>query len=299
MQIRKKYVKLAGFCLWLLLSGCQEMLCDCAPGAAGTLPATKVSPIDGKELILIPAGQFIMGTDKTDTENTHQKIGTVKPLYLDQHPERTLELDAFYIDRHEITNKEYKRFIVETQFPDYPMNWQQNTFPEGLEDHPVTNIVWSEAFAYCAWAGRQLPSEAQWEKAARGADGQPYPWGEVYEKGIANMGIEGDRKTAAVGSYAKDKSPYGVFDMAGNVMEWTQDWYRAYPGNDFKDPRFGTKFKVLRGNAFQKAGHYFLDAYRYAFNRTEVPADDYFENVGFRCATGFLPKGAESAAGAS
>ncbi len=284
----RKYAHTAVFCLSLLLSGCQDTFCDCPSTDSSALPATKAAPVDGKPLVLIPAGPFVMGTDKTDTDNTHQKIGTVKPLYLDQHPERTLNLAAYYIDQYEITNKEYRRFIVETQFPEYPTHWQETAVPEGLGAHPVVNITWREAFSYCAWAGRRLPTEAQWEKAARGPEGQLFPWGPEDRKKVANMGVEGDRKTVPVGSYPEDKSPYGVFDLAGNVMEWTRDWYQAYPGNGHKDPRFGTQFKVLRGNGFQKAGHYFLEAYRYAFNRTEVPPDDYFENVGFRCATPFL-----------
>ena len=289
MHSIRKYGKPFGVFILLLLSGCSGGLCDCAP-KDGPLEPARMSPIDGKEMRLVPAGSFIMGTNKTDSEDTHQKIGTVKPLYLDQHPERQLTLDAYYIDKYEITNTEYKRFVDATQFPDYPTHWENVSFPEEIAAHPVTNITWREAFAYCAWADRQLPTEAQWEKAARGPSGQPYPWGDEYEKGKANMGIEGDRKTMPVGSYPSDVSPYGVFDLAGNVMEWARDWYAAYPGNSFQDPRFGTNFKVLRGNAFQKAGHYFLDAYRYAFNRTEVPADEYFENVGFRCATDPIPE---------
>ena len=90
---------------------------------------------------------------------------------------------------------------------------------------------------------------------------------------------------AKVCSYPDDISPYDVYDMAGNVMEWTMSWYQPYPGSTYKNPRFGKLLNVLRGNAFQKAGHYFLDAYRYAFSRSEADPNDYFENVGFRCVT--------------
>lgn len=269
----KKYTAIVILCLGVFLTACGEK----------PLQKVKVSPVDQKEMVLIPAGEFIMGTNKTDPENTHQKIGTVKPLYLDQHPERKVTLDAYYIDRTEVTNAEYKRFIEAMQFPDLPSNWKNETYPEGMADHPVIGITWHEALTYALWAGKRLPTEAQWEKAARGTEGFEYPWGNEYVKGHANVGIEDAKGTLPVRSKPQDVSPYGVYDMAGNVMEWTMDWYLPYPGNTHKDQRFGKTLKVLRGNAFQKAGHYFLDAYRYAFNRTEVPPDEFFENVGFRC----------------
>lgn len=269
-------------CLWLAGSACDGL------GGNNSLEQVIISEIDQKEMVLIPAGEFIMGTNKTDTENTHQQIGTVKPLYLDQQPERKINLPAYYIDRYEVTNKEYKRFIDATQFDELPSHWENETYPEELADHPVTNITWREAWSYAMWAHKQLPTEEQWEKAARGTGGQVYPWGDVFEKGNANMGIEGARKTVPIGSYLNDVSPFQVYDMGGNVMEWTQDWYQAYPGSDYKDPRFGKTFKVLRGNGFQQAGHYFLEAYRYSFYRTEAEPNEYFSNVGFRCATPFI-----------
>ena len=278
------------FFLWVLLFGGLLLLsacgstCDCSDENR-PLAQVKVSAIDKKEMVLIPAGDFIMGTDKTDEENTHRKIGAVKPLYLDQHPVRTIHLDAYYIDKYEVTNEEYKNFIDASGFDEYPGNWENGVFADGTGKYPVTHITWKEAWTYALWAGKMLPSEAQWEKAARGVDGQPFPWGDSYEKGKSNIGIEGARAPAPVGSYPGDSSPYGVYDLAGNVMEWTLSWYLPYPGNTYKDPRFGKVLKVLRGNGFQKAGHYFLDAYRYTFARTEVDPNDYFENVGFRCVT--------------
>ncbi|KMP12417.1 hypothetical protein UZ36_00675 [Candidatus Nitromaritima sp. SCGC AAA799-C22] len=266
----------------LLLSACGSP-CDCEDKNA-PLSSVKVSAIDGKEMVLVPAGEFIMGTDKTDEENTHRKIGSVKPLYLDQHPERTIHLDAYYIDRYEVTNEEYKRFLDASGYDEFPGHWENGTFAEGTAKHPVTQVTWREAWSYAMWARKTLPTEAQWEKAARGTDGRSFPWGNDFEKGKANIDIEGARAPVAVGSYPGDLSPYGAYDLAGNVMEWTLDWYRPYPGNNYKDKRFGKVLKVLRGTGFQKAGHYFLPAYRYAFARTEADPNEYFENVGFRCA---------------
>ncbi|MBI5428541.1 MAG: SUMF1/EgtB/PvdO family nonheme iron enzyme [Nitrospinae bacterium] len=277
----KKYTVLLALCLSISQPACQ----------GEKLPATMVSEIDRKAMVLVPAGEFVMGTNKTDPENIHLRIGTVKPLYVDQQPERKVFLDAYYIDRFEVTNKEYKRFVDSAQYPDCPANWVDGEYPRGLDDHPVTNVSWAQAMAYALWAHKTLPTEAQWEKAARGADGRIYPWGNEYAKGQANIEIDAVRQTAPVGSYPRDVSPYQAYDMSGNVMEWTQDWYQAYPGNDYQSSRFGKNFKVLRGNGYQKAGHYFLEAYRYLFHRTEAEPDEFFENVGFRCATPFIKPG--------
>lgn len=265
----------------LLLASCRDA--DDPAVKSPDLPSVIISAIDKKEMVLIPAGESIMGTNRTDPENTHQKIGAVKPLFLDQQPERKIRLDAYYIDKYEVTNKEYKLFVDAAQYVDLPSLWARGTYPDDLADHPVTNITWSEAMAYALWARKILPTEAQWEKAARGSGGNVFPWGNKYIKGNANMGLEGARKTAPAGSHPGDVSPYNVFDLAGNVMEWTLDWYQPYPGSGYKSPRFGRQFKVLRGNGFQKGGHYFLEAYRFSFYRTEADPNDYFDNVGFRC----------------
>ena len=276
---RKLFLLLLPFSLFLV--SCGDI--DSASNKSSGLPPNKISLADSKEMALIPAGEFIMGTNKTDPENTHQQIGAVKPLFLDQRPERQIKLDAYYIDKYEVTNKEYRVFVDATQYVDLPSLWSNWTYPDDLADHPVTNITWSEAMAYALWAGKTLPTEAQWEKAARGSAGNIFPWGNEYIKGKANMGVEGSKKTAPVGSHPDDVSPFGIFDMAGNVMEWTLDWYQPYPGSNFKSKRFGKKFKVLRGNGFQKGGHYFLDAYQFLFYRTEADPNEFYDNVGFRC----------------
>lgn len=264
--------------LWIAV--CVLNACE---GIRDPWPTQKISKIDGKTMVLIPAGEFIMGTSRTDPDKTHLKIGTVKPLYLDQHPERRVYLEAYYIDQFEVTNREYKAFVESTEFPELPGHWEEGTYPEGKGDLPVTNVTWQEALAYALWAGKRLPTEAQWEKAARGTDGRLFPWGNEYRKGWANSGVDGAKSLVPGGRYPKDVSPYNVFDLGGNVMEWTLSWYQAYPGNDYQFKKFGKEFKVLRGNGFQKGGHYFLEAYRYMFYRTEARPEEYFENVGFRC----------------
>ena len=246
-------------------------------------PTVKISPIDGKEMVLVPAGEFIMGTNKIDDENTHLKIGSVKPLFLDQRPTRKIFLDSYYIDKYEVTNEEYKKFVDSSSYDELPGHWKNGTYAEGTGRYPVTHVTWREALTYALWAQKSLPTETQWEKAARGVDGRIYPWGDHYEKGMSNMDIDGARDLVEVGTYPRDISPYKAYDLGGNVMEWTMDWYQAYPGSTYKNPRYGKTLKVLRGNAFQKSGHYFLEAYRYSFSRTEADPNDYFVNVGFRC----------------
>ena len=274
-------------CLVLFLFGCGQKTCDSDDGVLSPL---KTSKKDHKKMVLVPSGLFLMGTNKVDTEGIHKKIGSIKPLYLDQHPESKRALGSFYMDQYEVTNEEYQKFIINTQFSDLPAHWVGENYPEGYALHPVTQVTWWEAWSYCMWAGKQLPTEEQWEKSARGPHGLPYPWGKEFVKGKANLGIDGDRKSASVKAYPEDVSPYKIYGLSGNVMEWTQDWFLPYPGNSKSDVRFGKQLKVLRGNGFQKAGHYFLNAYRYAFNRTEANPNDFFENVGFRCASSVIPE---------
>jgi len=245
------------------------------------LPPKMVSEVDGKAMMLIPAGEFIMGTNRTDPENTHLKIGTVKPLYKDQHPEHKVHLDTFYIDQYEVTNREYKKFIDATQFPELPGHWEEGTFPEGGGRPPGYQRHLAGSVDLCA-----LGREAVANRSTMGKDGARHRWPVVSmgrRKGWANVGVDGAKALTLGGSYPKDVSPYNVHDMAGNVMEWTSSWYQPYPGNDYQFKKFGKEFKVLRGNGFQKGGHYFLEAYRYTFYRTEAKPDEYFENVGFRC----------------
>ena len=226
---------------------------------------------DGREMILVPEGIFSRGSDSGG---------------FDEKPMQEIYLNAFFVDKYEVSVESYNKYrkaanYVEPSVPFFTGDSKVMKVPS----HAVVGVSWHDAVNYCTWAGNRLLTEAEWEKAARGADGRIFPWGNDYEKGKSNIDIDGARALAKVGSYPGDISPYDVYDMAGNVMEWTMNWYQPYPGNTYKDPRFGKLLKVLRGNAFQKAGHYFLDAYRYAFSRTEADPNDYFENVGFRCVT--------------
>jgi formylglycine-generating enzyme required for sulfatase activity len=229
---------------------------------------------DGAEMVLIPAGEFLMGSPEGEGNS-------------DEHPQHTVYLDAFYIDKYEVTNAQYKKFVGATghRIPYFnadwakPYNWQNGTYPSGKGNHPVVFVSWDDAEAYCEWAGKRLPTEAEWEKAARGRlEGKKYPWGDENPSGRANYNSTG---IDAVGSYAPNG--YGIYDMTGNVWEWVADWYsenyyRVSPKNNPKGPDSGTR-RVHRGGSWGSGG----SGLRAALRNWGTP-DVRLGNFGFRCA---------------
>ena len=229
--------------------------------AAGTI---QVNPKDGAEMVCVPAGPFLMGDD-------------------DQYdnPRRTVTLDIFWIYKTPVTVGQYRKFcqaVGREMAPAPSWGWK--------DDHPVVNVSWHDAKAYCDWAGAALPTEAQWEKAARGTDGRKYPWGNDWDPGRLQCSKKegGDAgSTARVGSFPAGASPYGCLDMAGNVWEWCADWYdasyRNSVNNNPQGPASGAP-RVLRGGS-----RYFgsTEFFRGAYRGNLKPVDRNYFN-GFRAA---------------
>src|SRR5690348_5949517 len=188
---------------------------------AATMVAQTAAP---EGMALIPAGPFWMGRTQTMWRDA---LDTVPRAKMDDRPANLIELDAFYIDKTEVTNAEYAKY-VQAKSIRAPWHWPEGKVPEGKDKQAVSNVSWFEASDYCKWAGKRLPTEAEWGKAARGGlDRKPFPWGDGVEGGggrgspsVAALRVEGP---VNVGSYKPNG--YGLYDVIGNVMEWTNDWY--------------------------------------------------------------------------
>lgn len=225
---------------------------------------------------LVPAGAFSMGSDSGSA---------------DEKPIHSVTLDAYYIDKYEVTNAAYKRCVdagvcnPPKQSSSYTRDAYYST-PE-FDEYPVIYVDWNMANAYCEWRGDRLPTEAEWEKAARGLDGRTYPWGENIDCDKANYGsCVGD--TTEVGSYLDGVSPYGLHDMAGNVWEWVADWYDSdyysnSPSSNPLGPSSG-QYRVLRGGSWVSVDNLVCSA-----DRSGGAPDDVYNVVGFRCARGTSP----------
>jgi formylglycine-generating enzyme required for sulfatase activity len=237
-------------------------------GVAEAPAETPTEPPPVPEMMVeIPAGEFTMGNDGGDD---------------DEKPAHTVTLEVFEIDVFEVTNADFARFVEETGYQTEAekageSGWR--AYAEGKDNHPVVKVTWNDADAYCQWAGKRLPTEAEWEKAARGEEGFIYPWGNEWDPAKTNSKESGFRGTVAVGSFPEGASPYGVFDMAGNVWEWTADWYQAYPGSAYQSGYFGEKFKVTRGGGWFQVADLVT-----TFNRSATDPSAANDDLGFRCA---------------
>jgi len=238
--------------------------------------------VELSEEVLIPAGEFYMGIDKQDLSWIKEKFGGEKRFHKNELPRRKETTKAFYIDKYEVTNGEYKLFVDATKRKP-PSDWKNGTYPAGKASYPVIYVTWYDADAYAKWAGKRLPTEKEWEKAARGPvseGGLLYPWGDSFDRNKANTARKGPGHTTHVGQYAAGKSYYGTYDQCGNVWEWTADTYEDYDGNDYEDEFYGMDApKVARGGSFSDMPYETLNTCRY--KRSPKSSE---ENMGFRCA---------------
>ena len=231
------------------------------------------------DMVLVPGGEFIMG-----------KNGT----FLDAAPEHAVWLDSFYIDKHEVTNAEYKRFVDATGHPapfldpeKYPrakqFNWVDDTYPEGTELLPVVLVNWYDATTYAAWRGCRVPTEAEWELAARSTDGRKYPWGDKWDSTGVWYRLNSFYGPHKINENSKDISPYGVTNMSGNVAEWCsdfydKDYYAESPRLNPQGAKVGSR-KVVRGGSWQTANNEKLSS----FYRDAQFASMKSIATGFRC----------------
>jgi iron(II)-dependent oxidoreductase len=241
------------------------------------------------DMVLVPAGQFLMGSNKKTDRNA----------YVTELPQRTVHLDAFEIAKYEVTNLQYLKFVLATDRPPL-IDWRYDggNFQEAMANHPVMHVNWYDADAYCRWAGKRLPTEAEWEKAARGTDGRLNPWGNqsagLTRANFGRTGLSGpvrDRPERlllyppliAVDRYDNAVSPYGAYQLMGNVAEWVSDWYekeyyRSAPNRNPTGPEKGTQ-KAFRGGGWMDSTTTMRAAMR---NGTDP--DTKINWLGFRCA---------------
>lgn len=261
--------------------------------------STSTSSSDGMVMVYIPAGEFIMGASASDSDAME-----------DEFPQHAVYLDAFWIDKFEVTNSMFTIFVQSTNYrtqaevddwtwefdgQDWSKpkgtNWRHplraNKGLNGLDNHPVVRISQADAQAYCKWAGRRLLTEAEWEKAARGDNGSLYPWGNQFSCSYANLGNSGCDSyshTAPVGKFPDGASPYGILDMSGNVWEWVSDWYQKnyYENSPYQNPRGpnnGDGF-IMRGGSWSSKAEWLRLSYR-----SWGYADNSYWSTGFRCGS--------------
>jgi len=240
------------------------------------------------DMVPVPGGPFTMGTHSEDIPALVKKYGGEAGLYQDEVPQHRVDVPAFEIGKYPVTNREYQAFVRAAGYRP-PDGWEGEDYPPGKGDHPVVNVSWQDATAYCRWVGEQtgrlfrLPTEAEWEKTARGSDGRQYPWGDEFDPELCNTAAGGPGGTTPVGQYPRGASPYGALDMAGNVWEWCSSLYKPYPydAGDGRENLESEGSRVLRGGSWGNAPN---DA-RCAC-RVRAHPDDWFDNLGFRCARG-------------
>ncbi len=228
-----------------------------------------------ENMALIAGGENWMGTDDTDNTDNNQRDNI--PLSAnDARPRHRVKVAAFFMDKTMVTCAQYQKFCDATKIPS-PPDWNGGQIPAGRADAPVFHVNWYEAAAYANWVGKRLPSEIEWERAARGDEDRQYPWGSDYDESKLVWNAE---KPLAVGSKPAGATPQGLLDMAGNGFEWTSSWFEAYPGAPIPIPEFGQILKVMRGGGWHGSGDRLAKVWYRGVNRPI----SRLEWVGFRCA---------------
>ncbi len=224
-------------------------------------------------MVEIPAGEFILGSNQGG---------------FNEKPQHVVKLDSYWIDQYEVTYQQYMAFVEATghRQPGPPSRYARKLEALRGPNQPVTYVSWEDAAAYCEWKGRRLPTEKEWEKAVRGSDGRTWPWGEGLDGFPANFDGEADgyEVSAPVGSFPQDQSMYGVYDGAGNVMEWVEDWYveDVYSRDVSPEsvrPQPVSTYKTMRGGGYTSQGKDLRIT-----NRSFIVPDFRDETIGFRCA---------------
>lgn len=249
------------------------------------LPSTCVSKeeaILGK-MIYIPEGQFTLGSDDPELRSYFALLGGKAKLQRPVGAARKVHVKGFYIDAHEVTNAQYKKLIDDAHHPP-PGYWKDGTFPVGEENYPVHSVSWYDARAYAKWAGKRLPTEEEWEKAARGEDRRAFPWGDQAKGTMAQSWEAAWGKAEgpqSIGKFKYDRSPYGMADMAGNLSEWTASTYEyeglVTEGRASEETSYGTEIVVKGGNWS------FLIAEANISRKIFHPPDEISNGIGFRC----------------
>lgn len=308
------------------------MLLSGATLAEQSSPSPAIAgPAEAAPQAAVPAGEFIMGSNKKDTEGLQQRYSLEVPLFTAEHPEHKVTLKAFKMDVYEVSNGQYKEFLLKARgHGAVPVAWGYNGYglarsqaeamdieklrmiatehfqldmdtrtldkaalikamfnkQKDMDKLPVTGVSWKDADAYCAWRGQRLPTEAEWEKAARGPNGLEYPWGNEWDAKRTNTGEDAkwEEGVAPVGAYKDNASPYGIYDLSGNAWEWVADWYEAYPGSKHTSADFGHKNKVIRGGG-GGLDHYSISYFFRNATRHFAAPDMQAEDVGFRCVS--------------
>jgi len=278
-------IGLIGLAVWLFVSsGSQTETASTTTTSASPAASTQPSPsatsaypeVAAPEgMVYVLGGPLRVGRDDGEENERPAHVVNIKP---------------FFIDRTEVTNEQYQKFVAETGYA-APPSWKDNRFPEGAETLPVTDVTWEDAAAYATWAGKRLPTEEEWEFAARGPDDRRiYPWGEEWIADTANVKADANdqRQLAPAGQFPKGASPFGALDLSGNVWEWTASDYVAYPGGKIT-PRPGyTNLKVIRGGSYDTIAKDATATFRVGWPATRKdfpnPKDVDYSKTGFRTA---------------